>query len=263
MNRELLDAFSRCAGNAALDEVHVACLVARALDPAVDNAAVERSLQALADRQPADTTPWSFMADEGFAGNADDYGALLNSNLAWVLEKRRGIPITLGVVLMGVARRAGHSAVGINFPGHFLVQVDDVLVDPFLLKPANRTELVEQLPARSRGAANPRALFAPASAVAVGLRMLNNVKLGYARLAAWDRALDILDAQLELAPSQGALHLERGDLWTRLGMAGQARAAFQRALALADQLPAMEGESLRTAASERLDQLGDAGDVVH
>lgn len=265
--RDLMAAFASCARAAASprehgpDEVHVACLVAELLDPTVIEARVEFDLDALAARHPRQVPPWSFLAGEGFAGNADDYESLRNSNLAWVLESRRGIPITLGVVLMRVAREAGHQAVGINFPGHFLVQVDDVLVDPFLLRPARRDQLLERLPAEARR--DSAALFAQASPLAVGLRMLNNVKAAFARQGAWDRLLQVLDAQLALAPGYAALYLERGDVWAQLGMAGQARAAYQQALELAEELPAEDATALIRAVEQRLEQIGDAGDVVH
>lgn len=68
-------------------------------------------------------------------GNADNYYCADNSYLPLVLETGRGIPITLSMVFVAVARRLGLRADGINAPGHFLVQVSDggkpYLVDPF------------------------------------------------------------------------------------------------------------------------------------
>jgi len=52
-----------------------------------------------------------------------------------VLDRRTGIPITLGVVYMEVARRIGVRATGVGFPGHFLVRLTgeprDLLLDPY------------------------------------------------------------------------------------------------------------------------------------
>ena len=61
-------------------------------------------------------------AEAGFTGDAEDYHAVENSLLDRVLERRRGMPITLAVVGMEVARRAGVPMVGIGMPGHFLVR---------------------------------------------------------------------------------------------------------------------------------------------
>ncbi len=73
-------------------------------------------------------------ADQGFTGNADDYGDPANSYLDEVLARRLGIPITLSVLTMEVGRRVGVPVAGVGMPGHFLLRdkVDpSVFVDPF------------------------------------------------------------------------------------------------------------------------------------
>jgi regulator of sirC expression with transglutaminase-like and TPR domain len=73
--------------------------------------------------------------ERGFRGNADDYYDPRNSFLADVLDRRLGIPITMCVLYMEVARRIGERVSGIGFPGHFLVRAFDddraVVIDPF------------------------------------------------------------------------------------------------------------------------------------
>src|SRR5262245_24265916 len=59
---------------------------------------------------------------DGFAGNHAHYDDFRNSCLNVVLERRLGIPITLALVFIEVARRAGVEAQGVSFPGHFLVR---------------------------------------------------------------------------------------------------------------------------------------------
>jgi regulator of sirC expression with transglutaminase-like and TPR domain len=261
MDQDLLEEFEDCAADPSADEVRVAILVARALDPTVRSADVEARLAGVIARHDGVRPPWEFLQEDGFAGNRRDYDAFHNSNLAWVLEHRRGIPISLAVVLIGLSRAAGHAAVGINFPGHFLVQVDEVLVDPFAMTPVTRQALLRGLADDARGLPAER-LFATASPVALGLRMLNNVKAGHLRAAAWHNALDMVDAQLRLAPEQAGLHLERGDLWQRLGLNQPARTAYETALALAAELPVAQAAELRRAAERRLGGL-DGNDTVH
>ena len=73
-------------------------------------------------------------ARRGFSGATDDYADPRNSYLDAVLERRRGIPISLSVVVIEVARRLGVAVNGIGMPGHFLVQeagADDIWCDPF------------------------------------------------------------------------------------------------------------------------------------
>jgi regulator of sirC expression with transglutaminase-like and TPR domain len=72
--------------------------------------------------------------DLGFAGDTEDYANPRNSLLDEVLDRRRGIPITLSVVLLEVARRVGVDLVGVGMPGHFVVRSagdPNLFVDPF------------------------------------------------------------------------------------------------------------------------------------
>lgn len=261
MNQPLLEAFQHSADTGA-DEVSLAALVARLLDPQLEPRTLSDGLAELTQQCPGAHAPWESLAVLGFAGNVADYQSLDNSNLARVLATRRGIPITLAVVLLHVARAAGHRAVGVNFPGHFLAEVDGVLVDPFVMEPRDRGEMIERLPQQARGMSD-EALFTPASPLAVGLRMLNNVKLAFAHSAAWDRTLDVVDAQLALTPDTAALHLERGELWWRLGVAATARAAFVRALELAEAADTADAAHTADAARARLQALRGADDVIH
>ena len=57
-----------------------------------------------------------------FVGNNAHYEDPRNRFLNEVLDRRTGIPITLALVYMEVARRAGMRVEGVNFPGHFLVR---------------------------------------------------------------------------------------------------------------------------------------------
>ncbi|MFW6092481.1 MAG: transglutaminase family protein [Pseudomonadota bacterium] len=259
MDPALLDDFQRAAGDLAADEVALAALVARLLDPSVDARALEARVAALSAGRAGSDPPWTYLHAAGFQGDVDTYQSLDNSNLAQVLERRRGIPITLGVLLIRLARDSGRRAVGLNFPGHFLVAVDDLVVDPFVFEVRDHDELVARLPAQAR--ARPREeLFAPCRPVGVAMRMLNNVRLTHARNGAWDRALQVVDAQLELAPEHPALYLEQGDLWRRLGAVAGARLAFERALAYAE---SSGQEELSALARNRLEALGGGGDVIH
>src|SRR5256885_2064684 len=60
--------------------------------------------------------------EQGFTGNRERYDDPSNSFLNEVMERRTGIPITLAIVYMEIARRAGVDIDGVNFPGHFLMR---------------------------------------------------------------------------------------------------------------------------------------------
>lgn len=128
--------------------------------------------------------------DLGFAGDTDDYGDPRNSLLDVVLDRRKGIPITLSVVLIEVARRRGLDLVGVGLPGHFLARDgadDDLFVDPFhqqMLDRAGVAKLFESVH-------GPRARFEarfldPVDNRAIVTRMVTNLQRSYA--ARGDRA---------------------------------------------------------------------------
>jgi len=121
--------------------------------------------------------------DLGFAGDTADYSNPRNSLLDVVLDRRRGIPITLSVVLIEVARRLGVELVGVGMPGHFLVRAagdDDVFADPFNGVLLDRPGC-EKLFATLHG---PRARFQdrfldPVGPRAVLARMLTNLQRSF------------------------------------------------------------------------------------
>src|SRR4030095_383471 len=79
--------------------------------------------------------------EQRFVGNRERYDDPRNSFINEVLDRRTGIPISLAVVYLEVARRAGLQVGGVNFPGHFLLRARDatssdarsdvVIIDPF------------------------------------------------------------------------------------------------------------------------------------
>lgn len=74
----------------------------------------------------------NFMSGElGFRGNTEDYYSEKNCLLPCVIESRLGIPITLTLLYMMVAARAGMCVEGINLPGHFIARHGDLYFDPF------------------------------------------------------------------------------------------------------------------------------------
>ena len=80
----------------------------------------------------------------GFQG-AEQYYDPDNSALELVLRRKRGIPISMAAVTIGVCEALGLDARGINFPGHFLVTIEGELVDPFLLQRVDDQERDERI----------------------------------------------------------------------------------------------------------------------
>ncbi len=73
--------------------------------------------------------------EQGLRGERSDYYNPLNSNLVYVIREKRGIPISLVMIYILVARRVELSVEGFSFPGHFLActrhQGEPMLIDCF------------------------------------------------------------------------------------------------------------------------------------
>jgi len=105
----------------ALDEA--ALLIAAHADPACDVAAALGRLDGLAAEvgEPSlEALTRTLFGTHGFVGDQVDYYDPRNSYLHEVLERRRGIPISLSVLLIEVGRRAGVPLAGVGTPAHFL-----------------------------------------------------------------------------------------------------------------------------------------------
>lgn len=238
--------------SAALSEAEVAILVDSLLHPDLDPQTTRVALAALQnlvlEHPLAVSEPWAALTDLGFTGNAAAYQASTNSSLSWVLAHRSGIPISLAVVLIEVARGLGCDAQGLNHPGHFLVRINHHLVDPF------RMSLVSPDVEVFKSAAQ-----APAATPAdIGLRMLNNLKYASLQDQRWVDALGLLDHQLAMRPEAWDLWFEKASMWQQLGSHSSA-ALICRAL-LAEPLPS----ALAASVESRLEQLqGRPPEVLH
>lgn len=221
------DLVARSGEDLPLDD---ACLLvaAHAL-PALEVAAEKARLDEIAARVPAPTLHalrTHLVGDLGFIGDRDDYHDPRNSLLPQVLDRRRGIPLSLAVVGMEVGRRCGVPLLGIGMPGHFLLRAaadEDCFVDLF----DGGAEL-------DRGAC--RAIFdrlhpttpwaerylEPVGPVAIVARMLGNLAGAFRRSG--DRAGLIWALELRrLLP--GASDRERRELAVLLGAVGRFRDA--------------------------------------
>ncbi|AFK55302.1 SirB1 family protein [Tistrella mobilis] len=159
----------------------------------------------------------------GFDGDDETYDHDDNASLARVLERRRGLPVALGVLAMHLGETLGWPVVGVNFPAHFLIRVeggmDRVLVDPF-----DRGRVVEtsDLRALLKQVAGDTAELEPEHYRAVDrravlLRLQNNLKIRAAGRGELDRARDVLARMLLIAPTDWALWYELGLMRARLG----------------------------------------------
>ncbi len=128
----------------------------------------------------------SLFAPGGLEGDRTDYYSPDNSLLDRVLERRRGIPITLSVIAIEVGRRLDVPLVGIGMPGHFLV--GDATVPGRYFDVFDHGRPLDLVGARDRflalhGESTPFApgLLSSTSTTGIVLRMLNNLSGAYLR----------------------------------------------------------------------------------
>ncbi|MEZ4446589.1 MAG: transglutaminase-like domain-containing protein [Polyangiaceae bacterium] len=138
----------------------------------------------------------------GFRGNAEDYYDPRNSFLSDVVERRRGIPISLAVVLMALGRRLDVPIEGVGFPGHFLVRAGGE--GGFFLDPFNRGQVLERdhLLELAKGVTGSPTLaegqLLPVDTRVMAIRMLFNLQQIYERRAASAKALVVCDRLCDL-----------------------------------------------------------------
>jgi len=182
---------------------------------------------------------------EGFSGNHDAYDDPRNSFLNEVIDRRTGIPITLSIVYVEVARRLGLRASGIGFPGHFLAKIegvessegnDEIVVDPFFGRIVSLEECQERLRRITGDDVHlaPDALRSATSREILG-RMLNNLKSVYLQRRLLIEAIGCIDRLLLLHPHSALEYRDRGLLHQQLGCPEAAVADFERFIELVPQ----------------------------
>ncbi len=225
---EELKSFARSAVSA----VEGALIIARIIRADTDVDWCRGELRRLAGEAGAGVTPAElvdYLRAQGFAG-AGSYYEVDNSSLECVLRTRRGIPITLAMVVIGTGESIGMTATGINFPSHFMVSLDGRLFDPFIMQPIDGAERRAWL--AETGAAEEDA-FKSATPVDVVQRMLNNLLALAQSRGDHEAALELTDYQLIVAPESLSIHVDRAKLWAALGATEMARREIETAIALA------------------------------
>jgi regulator of sirC expression with transglutaminase-like and TPR domain len=189
-----------------------------------------------------------------YTGDVDSYDDPANANLIQVIERRRGLPVSLGILWLHCARAAGWDAYGVDFPGHFMIAL-----------PSAGTQLVldvfdggQPMDARSlrtliKRVDGPRAelrpgVLQPMPARAVLLRLQNNIKLRRLNAGDLQGSLTALEDMLRIAPDHAGLWREAAMLNQRLDHVGAALRGFERFLSLVPKGEA--AERVRSAMDE-------------
>lgn len=194
-----------------------AVLIAQLDNPEVDAdasiAALDRLAGSIGDRLAADAADADtigmldrvLFAERGFHGSRGDYHNRSNSYINEVLDDREGIPITLSVVYMELAKRLGLTVHGIGFPGHFIVRFDPPEGRPEWIdvfdrgKRLSRDDLARRL-AETSGEILAERHLEVSSTRSILSRMLNNLLAIAIRENDTPAMLRYLDAMLTVDP---------------------------------------------------------------
>jgi len=146
----------------------------------------------------------------GLSGDAATYDAPLNADMIRVLDRRRGLPVSLSIIYVAMARRLGWVADALNTPGHVLVRIgpvdDFVIIDPFRNGVPVSADTVLNLVRDVLGPDAPldQSYVAPMSNRMVLVRLLLNQATRAEDGGDPARALAVYERMVEIAPGNGA-----------------------------------------------------------
>lgn len=179
-----------------------------------------------------------------YQGDTLTYEDLQNANLMRVIDRRKGLPVALGILYLHAARAQGWDAAGLGFPGHFLLRLsaggERLVFDPFHGGCARDAAALRDL---LKTIAGNHAELAPEHYAEVSdreilLRLQNNLKLRLIQSRRLEEALAIIEGMLLFAPGHATLWRESGLVNAELGNLRAAIASLERSLALGGEEPA-------------------------
>jgi regulator of sirC expression with transglutaminase-like and TPR domain len=172
----------------------------------------------------------------GYDGDRLSYDDPQNADFVGVIERRKGLPVALGILYLHAARAAGFEASGLRAPGHFLLRIglgkSETLIDPFNGGTAIERETLGSHPATRAVAVEQEDALEPVSDVEVLLRLQNNLKLRALQLGERGRALDIALRMVLVGPRKPELWIDLAGLHEAAGALGAAQKAYEATLAL-------------------------------
>jgi regulator of sirC expression with transglutaminase-like and TPR domain len=181
--------------------------------------------------------------DSCLTGNVSDYADPRNSYLNEVLDRKLGIPITLSVIYLAVAKRLGLPVCGVGLPGHFIVGVregeETLLLDPFhggrCLTRADCARLME----KTTGYSGPfhSGWLEPVTPAQILVRMLNNLRLIYVNSESWVQARTVIEHLRLLQPDAPGHLRDIGLIGYQMGDMRQAALYLEKYLEQAPESP--------------------------
>ncbi len=161
--------------------------------------------------------------DLGYRGDDQDYDNLKNALMADVVDRRKGLPVALGIIFIQAARAQGWDAVGLKFPGHFVVRLShgtgQILVDPFregqILNAGDLRNMLKVLVGSQ--AELSHSFYEEASDAEILVRLQNNLKTRLIEAEDYEAALKAIDSARLCAPNEYRLLFDSAMLKVKTG----------------------------------------------
>ncbi len=169
----------------------------------------------------------------GYVGDDQTYDDLQNANLIRVIDRRKGLPVALGILYLAAGRAQGWDVAGLRFPGHFVLRFsaagERVMFDPFNGgQPVATAELRALLKAAAGLSAElDPAHYTDATNREILLRLQNNIKVRMLQTSRVEPALRVVEDMLLFAPDEVILWREAAMLHASLGNLRAAITALQ------------------------------------
>ena len=247
----LVESFKQLS-QGALNELDAALLVAQVVDANVDTARVRQHIKSLEDAARSQGAVdvegmLAMLRGQGYAQTSLTDVDLTHSSIDWLLQQHQGLPIVVAVLVVTLARGLGMLAEGVNYPGHFLVRIDDALIDPLALTVIDESSL-QTIPGLTKNE-----MLSPASPVTMAFRMLNNLKAYYMSFENWRAMLLTTEYQIGIVHDEprllGMVHFERGEYCQGLNDSDAALVEYARCAGVSPD------SELVKSANAKLDQL--------
>jgi regulator of sirC expression with transglutaminase-like and TPR domain len=173
----------------------------------------------------------------GYAGDQTTFDDPQNADLVRVIDRRRGLPVSLGILYIETAKRLGGVARGLNTPGHFLLAIGAEehakVLDPFNAGIVLSQEDLRPMPPIPQVESSE---YGPVSARDVLLRLLNNIRTRAQAGKDLVRVLTIIERMVLIAP-------RRADLWLDLSNANREAGKLKGAIAAAESCLKLAGDA--------------------
>lgn len=173
----------------------------------------------------------------GYEGDEKNYDDIQNANLVRVIERRKGLPVSLGIIYIVLARHMGWNCAGLSFPGHFLIRFEEgserLILDPFRegreMNAADLRQLLKSIVGKT--AELSHAYYNAVSNRDILVRLENNLKKRLIEGEDYGQAILVADAIGAFSPDEYRIYLDKGVLHAKLGQNEQAISALEAYIA--------------------------------